>query len=129
MDCLYGDSPRELTSNSVELDRFVHITHRNWLAVQRHLEEEARAVRAVAVNVATTIRAELEQSDSDGRPDRTDNAPGPKDWFLKCPRQPYDTPSAPAPPADQIPATKLDGDNKEVMEVTEDDVEFFEELN
>ena len=121
MDCLYGDSPRQLTPNSSELDHFVYDTHRNWVAVQLRMKEQARGVRAVAANVARTIRADLEQSDSDGRSDRTDNAPCPKNRFLECPR----ADQIPAPPADQIPATTLGDNNKEVVGKTEDDKEVL----
>ena len=121
MDCCYGDSPRQLTPNSSDLDHFVYETHRNWVAVQRHMKEQTMGVRPVAANLPRTIRADLEQSDSDGRSDRTDNAPGPKNWFLECPG----ADQIPAPPADQIPATTLGDNNKEVMGVTEDDVEVL----
>ena len=128
MDCCYGDSPRQLTPNSSELDHFVYDTHRNWVAVQLRMKEQARGVRAVAANVERTITMggpNDSDSDSDGRSDRTDNAPGPKNWFLECPR----ADQIPAPPADQIPATTLGDNNKEVMGVTEDDVEVLDGLD
>ena len=124
LDCCFGDSPRQLTPNSSDLDHFVYETHRNWVAVQRHMKEQARGVRAVAANVERTITMggpNDSDSDSDGRSDRTDNAPGPKNWFLECPG----ADQIPAPPADQIPATTLGDNNKEVVGKTEDDKEVL----